>query len=239
MNSLTKNPYSEQDVSSMFDQISGKYDFLNALLSMNQDKRWRKKLIEWVPQQKSAGTFLDVATGTGDVLIACEQAKKGYKKYLGVDISPEMLKQARKKIKQSKLSATVDIMSAERLNFNSKSIDCLTISFGLRNVNNRETALQKFSDLLKPGGTLIILEFFLPPRKFLSTLFLFYFRHILPRIGGLFSQKSAYTYLPRSLETFGSAQQIVDSLKSKDLPLIHRKPFIFGSCELLVFKKNP
>ena len=98
MNSLTKNPYSEQDVSSMFDQISGKYDFLNALLSMNQDKRWRKKLIEWVPQQNSAGTFLDVATGTGDFAICASKYTKA--KIIGIDISNGMLDIANQKIKK-------------------------------------------------------------------------------------------------------------------------------------------
>jgi len=237
MSSLSKNPYSEQDVSKMFDTISAKYDFLNRLLSLNQDKRWRKKLISWVPQ-KTSGTFLDVATGTGDVLIAGMEAQKGYKKFIGVDISKEMLKLAEQKIEQKQLEATLHKMSAENLDFAEKSIDCLTISFGLRNVNNREHALQKFINLLKEDGTLIILEFFLPPKKILSTFFLFYFRHILPKIGGLFANKEAYTYLPKSLETFGSAQNIIEKVTKMGTTLKHRQAFIFGSCELLVFEKN-
>ena len=237
MSSMTKNPYSEKDVSEMFDQISDKYDFLNTLLSLNQDKRWRRKLVEWIPKVNS-GTFLDVATGTGDVLIATAKAQKGYTKYLGIDVSKEMLKHAKHKLSQNKIHAELSEMSAERLDFSDKSIDCLTISFGLRNVNNRDRALNHFARALKDDGTLIILEFFLPPKKFLAKLFMFYFRNILPHIGGLFAKKEAYTYLPQSLETFGSAEQIIKQLANKNLSLAHRRPFIFGSCELLVFRKG-
>lgn len=234
---LVKNPYSEQEVSSMFDQISGKYDFLNSLLSLNQDKRWRKELVKSVTYKKN-GSFLDVATGTADTLIACELAQKGYKTYTGVDISSKMLEQGQKKIKQNKLTAKLFKMSAESLNFERESMDCLTISFGLRNVNNRDKALKSFSEILKSDGSLIILEFFLPQKKILSSLFMFYFKYILPQIGGLFSCKKAYSYLPQSLRSFYSSKEIIKKLANLDLSCVKQKPFLFGSCELLVFTKN-
>jgi len=237
MSEVVKNPCSQREVSSMFDDISAKYDFLNGLLSLHQDKRWRKELLKQVPQSKG-GHFLDVATGTGDVLIACEKAGKGYGTYTGVDISPGMLGVAEKKIKQGSLTAKVFEQSAEALRFEKNSLDCLTISFGLRNVNNRDRALELFRELLKPGASLIILEFFLPEKKILSNLFMIYFRYILPQIGGIFSSKKAYTYLPESLRSFYSAKQLSQKLKDLGMTCKTRKSFIFGSCELLVFQKN-
>ena len=237
MSSVLKNPCTEKEVSSMFDEISGKYDFLNALLSLNQDKRWRKELIKRVPRSKG-GAYLDMATGTGDVLIACLKAQKGFGTYTGVDISPKMLEEAQKKLESQNLSADLKEMSAEGFEFENESLDCITISFGLRNVNNRDKALKLFSEKLKKGGKLLILEFFLPEKKVLSRLFMFYFRHILPHIGGLFSSKKAYTYLPESLQSFYSSAQIRAKLKEHSLSSELEKSFLFGSCKLLVFKKD-
>ena len=221
----------------MFDDISPKYDFLNGLLSMHQDKRWRRELIKQVPKSQG-GHFLDVATGTGDVLISCEKASKGYGTYTGVDISTGMLGVAKEKIKQEGLTAKVFEQSAEALRFDRESLDCITISFGLRNVTNRDRALELFKGSLKPGGSLVILEFFLPEKKFLSNFFMVYFRYILPQIGGLFSSKKAYTYLPESLRSFYSSKQLIKKLEGLGMPCKMRKSFIFGSCELLVFQKN-
>lgn len=231
-----KNPCSEEEVSSMFDEISGRYDFLNSLLSANQDKRWRKYLIEALPTIEG-GAYVDVATGTGDVLIACKKAGKGYSSYKGVDISPLILEEARKKLEKENLEAELIRMSAENFTFPDESIDCLTIAFGLRNVNDRDKALAHFHRTLKKGGELFILEFFLPPKKVLSRFFMFYFRHILPHIGGLFSSKKAYTYLPRSLESFYSSKQITEKLGALGMAPVKRKSFIFGSCMLLGYKK--
>lgn len=236
MSATLKNPCSEKEVSSMFDEISGRYDFLNTLLSANQDKRWRRHLIASLPSVKE-GVFVDVATGTGDVLIACQKASKGYTSFTGVDISPLMLKEARKKLEKENLQAKLIQMSAENFTFEDNSIDCLTISFGLRNVNDRDKALRHFYRSLRKGGELFILEFFLPRKKILSTFFMFYFRYILPHIGGLFSSKKAYNYLPKSLESFYSSKEICEKLTTLGMLEVKRKSFIFGSCELIGFKK--
>lgn len=237
MSSVLKNPCSEEEVSSMFDEISHKYDFLNSLLSLNQDKRWRKNLVKALPKS-DGGSLLDVATGTGDVLIACEKAKKGYGTYTGVDISANMLEHARKKIKKEKLTAKVFKESAESLKFDKCSLDCITISFGIRNVNNRDRALQLFYDSLKKDGSLLVLEFFLPEQKVLSNFFMFYFKYILPQIGGAFSSKKAYTYLPESLKSFYSSKELVKKLDKLGMSCEKEKSFIFGSCKLLVFRKK-
>ena len=237
MSSMTKNPYSEKDVSEMFDQISDKYDFQHTLLSLNQDKRWRRKLVEWIPKVNS-GTFLDVATGTGDVLIATAKAQKGYTKYLGIDVSKEMLKHAKHKLSQNKIHAELSEMSAERLDFSDKSIDCLTISFGLRNVNNRDRALNRFARALKDDGTLIILEFFCLLKSFLQNFLCFISEIFFLTLEVSLRKKKLILIFLKALKPSALQNKSEKQLANKNLSLAHRRPFIFGSCELLVFRKG-
>lgn len=232
-NQLTR-PEEETSIAAMFDRISSKYDFLNRLLSARQDVRWRKLLVSMVPT-RHGGNYVDVATGTGDVLMSVVKAHPEYKSYIGADISKGMLNLAEKKAVGCALSdrVTWTLMSAERLDLDDESVDCLTISFGLRNVVNKERALSQFSRVLKPNGTLLILEFFTPSSGPLAKLFQFYFHHILPQIGRLFSEKEAYTYLPKSVASFYTPMELRDSLTSKGFVVDKEINFLFGACRLV------
>ena len=144
----------------MFNKIAPTYDLLNRLLSARQDERWRKKLLSWVPVV-SNGAFLDVATGTGDVVLRAKKNLTSYKRFDAVDISGQMLEIAANK---SVLKGYEDIrferMSAENLRYADATFDCLSISFGLRNVVVKENAISEFARVLKKGGVLLVLEFF-------------------------------------------------------------------------------
>jgi demethylmenaquinone methyltransferase/2-methoxy-6-polyprenyl-1,4-benzoquinol methylase len=227
-------PESETKVASMFDTIAKRYDFLNSLLSARQDRRWRKQLLKQVPKV-SNGTFLDVATGTGDVILGAAIKRPEYSQFIGVDISENMLKLADQKAEARKLNQTIDFkqMSAERIELPDNSVDCLSISFGLRNVINKENALAEFYRVLKPGGTLLILEFFLPQTGALSSFFQFYFHQVLPRIGGFFSSSDAYNYLPKSVASFYSSTELEKALAEHKLPLAQVTSWMFGSCRLV------
>ena len=228
----------ETDIQNMFDTIAPSYDFLNRLLSLRQDVRWRRALAHQIPF-RIGGTYVDVATGTGDVLVAARNQHPEYASWVGVDISDNMLTLAKKKLGEvlpPSAAPTFIQASAEKLPFSNETVDCLSISFGLRNVIDKEKALQEFLRVLKPEGTLLILEFF-TPTGVLSRFFEFYFHHILPRIGGLFSDAKAYQYLPTSVMSFYSHAALCGLLHTHHLPVITQKRFLFGGCRLLVSKK--
>lgn len=232
-----QHPQSEDRIASMFDRVAPRYDLLNRLLSAHQDQRWRKRLVSLVPQ-RPGGEFLDVATGTGDVLLTVAKAHPEYKSFQGVDISKEMLELAKAKTKglsDSGLRAKFcyNLQSAEKLGFEACRFDALSISFGLRNVVNRDQAIQEFFRVLKPGGTLFILEFFIPKTGLWAALFQMYFHHILPFIGGLLSDRAAYKYLPESVGSFYTPDAIQKVLTQTGFKEAAFTNFLFGACRLV------
>ena len=227
-------PESELRVAGMFDKIAPRYDLLNTILSAGQDRRWRKHLLASLPAEPDS-VLLDVATGTGDVVIGAASTQPYWQKLIGADISEEMLFRARQKAEKSDLLRKISFqkMSATKLDLPDQFCNAVTISFGLRNVVEKEQALKEFYRVLKPGGELFVLEFFLPDQKLLSSGFRFYFRHILPKIGGLLSDKEAYRYLPESVETFYSTQDLKENLMAQNFTIGQTKSWLFGSCKLI------
>jgi len=158
-------------VRKMFDDISPSYDFLNHFLSLGIDIYWRKIFIKKIEIQEG-NTILDVACGTGDV--GFEILRKHSVSITGVDLSPKMVKLAQEKTKKRNLNNITFIEGdAENLSIESNSIDCLTISYGFRNISNYEKALEEFYRVLKPGGKLGILEFSKPKSKVLFSSCIF------------------------------------------------------------------
>ena len=227
-------PIDESMIAAMFDRISGRYDFLNRLLSARQDVRWRRKLVSMIPQ-RPGGHYLDMATGTGDVLLAVAKARPEYASYVGGDISKGMLSFAAKKVPDDVTTKKIrwEVMSAESIALPTASQDCASISFGLRNVVNKEKALCEFARILKPGGVFLILEFFTPTKGVMSKAFQFYFHNILPKIGKLFSEQEAYTYLPKSVASFYSPVELRDSLNAKGFVVEKEINYLFGACRLV------
>lgn len=228
-------PQSEAHIAAMFDRVAPRYDLLNRLLSARQDQRWRRRLTKMIPFRPE-GRYLDVATGTGDVLVAAARTHAEYGAFVGVDISAEMLVRAEEKARQHGIKGKTEFrrLSAENLApLPSESFDCLSISFGLRNVVRREEALKEFHRVLAPGGVMLILEFFLPKKGLLARLFQFYFHGILPFIGGLISDKAAYKYLPESVGSFYEAAALREVLYGIGFKVDQEESFLFGSCRLV------
>lgn len=225
----------EQNIGKMFNNIAPYYDFLNGLLSLRQDARWRRHLISQTPPVPGC-RLLDVATGTGDVLAEAIKQRPYYSSFTGCDIAQHMLKLAdRKLVHASKVQ--LKQLSAESIELPDQSEDCITISFGLRNVVNKQRAIREFYRVLKPGGTLLILEFFQPEQSFLAKAFLFYFRNILPRVAGLMSDRAAYTYLPESVEKFYTAKDLMKLLKTEKFSGLQEKRFLFGATRIIRAQK--
>ena len=228
--SLNLSPKSRQ-IQDMFNKISAKYNFLNSILSFGQDKRWRRALIQSLPKiQNKEGVLYDVACGTGDVVLAARKNRSDYHSFSGFDISSGMLEQA--KSRTPHLEVKYILASAEHLPVKSETADAVTIAFGLRNVDNREQALSEFNRVLKKGGSLFILEFFPAKNTLFRSVFNFYFKKILPIIGGILSDKSAYSYLPHSVKTMPLSDEFEILLKENGFEKIKHRGWLSGSTML-------
>jgi demethylmenaquinone methyltransferase/2-methoxy-6-polyprenyl-1,4-benzoquinol methylase len=191
-------------IKEMFDSIAPQYDFLNRLLSLRQDIYWRRTMITALDLPDNA-SVLDVACGTGDVLLEILSRTKSHKLIVGADFAPGMLKLARIKLLQENSVTNVQLIAGNALHlpFPPDSFDAITIAFGIRNIMDRKSALTSFFKCLKPGGIVAVLELATPSNKFFLSLYLFYFSKILPIIGSFFSKHlKAYDYLPASVINF-------------------------------------
>lgn len=201
-------------VRGMFGQIAPRYDFLNHLLSFNIDRYWRSRTVKRVAHilQKSGARVLDLCCGTGDLMLALEARSRSA--IFGSDFCHPMLLAARRKIGERHSRSTVFEADALQLPVGDASLDLVTIAFGFRNLANYEQGLRELLRVLKPGGLLAILEFSTPPNPLLSSLYSFYSRAVLPRIGGLVSgSKEAYSYLPESVRKFPGAGELADHMR--------------------------
>lgn len=226
--------YDENTISAMFDRIAPQYDLLNSLLSFKQDHRWRRCLVSWLPQKKSAH-LLDVACGTGDVIIETMTKRSEYSDIWGVDVSQKMLDLAESKVANLKFKRNVRFnkMSAENLSFEDQSFDACTISFGLRNVINRKRGLEEFYRVLRPQASFLILEFFPSKSGLMGLLFKFYFKMILPLFGAVLSDRKAYRYLPDSVDTFYDLDGLLLTLEDIGFNIRRKKKYLWGSCVLI------
>ncbi|WP_439483073.1 bifunctional demethylmenaquinone methyltransferase/2-methoxy-6-polyprenyl-1,4-benzoquinol methylase UbiE [Cyclobacterium plantarum] len=218
----------KQQVASMFDNISKKYDLLNHLLSLGIDIIWRKKAIRLLKNDKPR-LILDIATGTGDFAIEALALKP--EKVIGVDISEGMLHEGRKKMKQKKLDHLIELQlgDSEKLLFEENKFDAVIVSFGVRNFENLEKGLTDMHRVLKPGGKTVILEFSKPKKFPMKQAYSFYFRYILPQIGKIISKdQSAYTYLPESVKDFPDGRDFLDILEKVGFKKTQCKTLTFG-----------
>lgn len=205
----------------MFDTIAPRYDFLNRLLSLGIDRRWRRFAVRQL-SVPAGGAVLDIATGTGDVALEVARQTDGSVSIVGVDFTQGMLVHGLEKIADSPYRDRIRLVNApcEALPHPDAVFDGVTIAFGIRNVVERQQGLCEMCRVLKPGGTVAILEFSQPRSALFRQLYYFYFRRLLPLIGGLFSRRSAYQYLPDSVLEFpdnARFQQMMATAGFRDL----------------------
>lgn len=225
-------------IATMFDRISSKYDALNHLLSFNIDKVWRRKTAKAVAKHQPA-TILDLATGTADLAIAL--AKSNPKaRIVGMDISEKMLEIGKRKVAKQKMDSRIELHvgDAADLPFEDNTFDAVTVAFGVRNFEDLDKGLSEIHRVLKTNGQAVILEFSMPERFPVKQLYLFYFKHLLPHIGGIVSKdKSAYSYLPTSVERFPKPSAFLEMLAQKGLSNGQAKPLTFGIATLYTTTK--
>lgn len=202
----------KEEVAEMFNNISHRYDFLNHFLSLGIDKLWRKKAVRLLKKNQPKH-MLDIATGTGDFAIEC--LKLNPDKVVGLDISSGMLEKGREKMVKRKVDHKVEMLlgDSEHIPFEDNSFDAITVGFGVRNFEHLEKGLSEMIRVLKPGGSAAILEFSKPKNFPIKQLFGFYSRYLIPFFGKLISKdKSAYNYLPESVEAFPEGQNFMNIL---------------------------
>ncbi len=187
----------------MFDRIAPRYDLLNRVLSLGIDRRWRRFAVRQLQIPKD-GMVLDIATGTGDVALEVARQTDASVKIVGSDFTQGMLVLGQQKIAGSPYAGRILLANApcEALPHPEQIFDGVTIAFGIRNVVDRQQGLREMARVLKPGGRAVILEFAAPLNGFFRKIYYFYFLRVLPWLGGLISQRSAYQYLPDSVLEF-------------------------------------
>lgn len=242
---MSVKPYAQQEgtkkeqVTAMFNRIAPKYDLLNRLLSFGIDKIWRKRVVEIISQEQSA-IVLDVATGTGDLAIALAQIKPKPTAVYAVDISSGMLQLAGQKVLKKGLQHAIVLKEAdsESLPFSNNFFDAITVAFGVRNFGDLNKGLSEMARVLKPGGSLIVLEFSKPSAFPMKQLYSFYFSKILPLWGGWISKdKEAYSYLPASVLLFPEGQHFDDEILRVGLLPARRWRQTGGIATIYVCKK--
>jgi len=222
-------------VREMFTQIAPSYDLLNHVLSMQLDRLWRARVARILKPilRRPDAVVLDLCCGTGDLAMAL--ARTGPARVMGADFAHPMLVQAR-----AKTAAKIAFLEADALllPFADASFDLLTAAFGFRNLANYEEGLREMLRVLKPGGTLAILEFTEPPDGMLGDLYRWYFRRVLPRIGGMLSgDLDAYTYLPRSVSRFFHPGQLRELMEKVGYTGVSYRVWTMGTVALHTGKR--
>jgi demethylmenaquinone methyltransferase / 2-methoxy-6-polyprenyl-1,4-benzoquinol methylase len=231
---MTKSSIATQPerVRQMFASISRRYDLANHLLSCGADFYWRKRAAEivgsWQPKK-----IVDLATGTGDLALAL-QRKLPVAKIVGVDFLPEMLELAKRKGVRQTIVA-----DAMGLPFGDSSFDCVTVAFGLRNMEDWNAAVREMARVVRENGHLLILEFSLPRLSIFRGLYRFYLHRCLPRLGSVLTrQQKAYDYLGESIEEFPSGESMLQLIEANGFRNATAEPLSGGIVTIYTAEKR-
>ena len=215
-----------EKVQSMFDRIAPRYDFVNRIMTFRLDVRWRKQTVKAL-NLETGSVVIDLACGTGDF---CTELERAGMKALGFDFSMGMLEAGRS---SSPLSQS-DVLS---LPIRSATIDGATCGFALRNLTKLEPFFDEVARVLKQGGRFGFLDVAEPENKILNWGHHLYFDRVVPKVGALLSDKSAYTYLPKSVSYLPTHEKIVEMIEDAGFQNVHRRLFVPGSAQLFTGEK--
>lgn len=229
-------PYNNQNgkaeqVEQMFDNIAGQYDPMNRLMSLGNDRIWRKKAIDTL-KSIAPKSILDVATGTGDFAIAAQKELKP-KEMIGIDLSENMLEVGRKKISEMGLANAITLQKGDStaLEFEDGRFDAVTVAFGVRNFESLQKGLSEINRVLRQGGAAAILELSEPTNPIYKLGYKFYTGCIIPIFAKLMSKDTrAYSYLPDSIEAFPEGEVMKKLLLKCGFSQVTIKKFTFGTC---------
>ena len=222
-------PHAAQPMAEMFDEVSGRYDLLNTILSLGQDRAWRLAMWREVPE--SARVVLDLCTGSG---VSLPGLRRPGRLVIGADVSLGMLELAAEAQRPTGWAPRLLCGDAFHLPLRSASLDSITVAFGMRNLRPRDAALAELKRVLAPGGSLIVLEAAAPAPGPLAPFHRLYLERVVPAAGRLSAEPSAYRYLSRSVLDFGSGQEFESALVAAGFTIERRRAFLMGATRLWV-----
>jgi demethylmenaquinone methyltransferase/2-methoxy-6-polyprenyl-1,4-benzoquinol methylase len=247
---------SPDSIAGMFDAIAPRYDLLNHLLSAGIDRRWRAAAIRSL-ELTGRETVLDVCCGTADVALTAvgdthrraERGSDGPSRHpasraarvVGVDFSGAMLALGLQKIRAAGEAGRITLVRGDAMQVpaRDRSVDAVIVAFGIRNVQRPEVACREMARVLRPGGRLAILEFGVPRIPGVRSLYLWYFTHVLPKVGRMISgHNAAYSYLPASVGTFGPPAAFAETLRQAGFADIRADPLTFGIVYLYTARRT-
>ncbi len=224
-------------IAPLFDRIAGTYDRFNHLLSLNIDKRWRKKAVR---RLRPSDEVLDVAVGTADLALEILRQGKA-RKVLGIDLSSEMMRIGREKAEKEGRTATLSFLQADAMDmpFADESFDAVCCAYGLRNFSDLDRGLSEMFRVLKNGGQLVILEFSYPSRRLFRVLYDFFFTRIMPALGKKISKDdTAYLYFRESVKNFIWGEAMLSHLRRAGFGNESFRPFSMGITTLYLAEKK-
>jgi demethylmenaquinone methyltransferase/2-methoxy-6-polyprenyl-1,4-benzoquinol methylase len=216
-------------MASMFDDVSRRYDLLNAVMTFGQDSAWREAMWRRVPAE--ARTVLDLCTGNG---VSLGGLRRPGRTVLGIDVSLGMLRGAAETHEDGGWSPRLACADAFALPLRARTLDAVTVAFGIRNLRPRHAALAEIARVLKPGGRLVVLEAAAPAPGPLAPLARGWIRHAIPLAGRLSPDPSAYRYLSQSIFEFGSGPEFEADLVAAGFTRLESRSFLFGATRLWV-----
>ena len=227
----------KKQVTHMFDGISKSYDLLNRIITLGVDIIWRKRVVKLI-EKVDHESILDIATGTGDLVLALSKLET--EKIIGLDISPGMLEICKEKVLARKLGDRIDMQlgDSEALHFEDNSFAAVTVAFGVRNFENLDKGLSEIFRILKSNGTLVVLETAVPVNLILNRFYMFYTQNIMPFVGKLFSKdRSAYEYLSDSAAAFPHGEVFNNILRKNGFIEVEDLPQTLGIASIYFAKK--
>jgi demethylmenaquinone methyltransferase/2-methoxy-6-polyprenyl-1,4-benzoquinol methylase len=207
-----------ESIRNLFNNIAPTYDLLNRLLSLRRDLYWRKMAVQEFRGYR--GWMLDVATGTGDVVIEMIRQEDHERKVFGFDFSEPMVRRAQEKLSKKGFSGMVALGLGDALSlpFRENTFSGAMVAFGLRNIVEKGQALSEMVRVVRPGGKVVVLEFTFPQKGLMRRLYPLYFKRILPWVGGSISgDRGAYAYLPESVLHFRYAEEYEGLMRKSGL----------------------
>ncbi len=219
------------DIKEIFNSITRTYDLLNHVLSFGLDVLWRRK-VALMTTKLNAKKLVDIAAGSGDMMLMAAKYNGKLNEIVGIDISPDMLAAAKKKLPNSSKFKLIN-SPAENIPFEDEYFDAATIAFGIRNFADIQNALAEIKRVLRPGGMIFILEFSLSQNLFVRVLSVFYLRCFIPFIGGIISGRpAAYKYLSESILSFSKSCDVCRTLACAGFVNVQETPLNFGICRI-------
>lgn len=202
----------EQQVRAMFDRIAGKYDLMNSVMTAGLHDRWRARAVD-LAELEPGDRALDVATGTGDLAFELSKAVGTKGEVIASDFSEQMLEVAREKQgKTNAYNVRFEWANAMELPYEDDEFAAVTVGFGVRNFSNLDRGLSELARVVRPGGKVVILEISTPTRPPLSFFYRAWFDRLVPMLGKIGGEDSAYSYLPNSVKRFPDPRELAAKL---------------------------